>query len=115
MGLEFLDVTAQIGVAQARSHGDGENGRQRDAVQFTNISPAVVDTHLIVVVQGLDSHTSLLNASGITHGGDPYLRVFLPHGVLRPGGSIVRRLDFSGPHAAQARYTLKLLSGQGNP
>ena len=115
MGLEFLDVTAQIGVAQARSHGDGENGRQRDAVQFTNISPAIVDTHLIVVVQGLDSHTRLLNASGITHGGDPYLRVFLPHGVLRPGGSIVRRLDFSGPRAAQARYTLKLLSGQGNP
>jgi hypothetical protein len=59
----------------------------------------------------------LVNASGITTAGEPYLRVFLPNGVLLPGASIVRALQFTekGDDSTPARYTLKLLSGQGTP
>jgi hypothetical protein len=115
-GLEFLDVTAQVSIAPTNSRRNDDDERQRDTLQFTNISSSVVDTHLIVIVQGLARDVRLVNASGITSAGDPYLRVFLPNGVLRPGESIVERLDFTRQNeASHVRYTLKLLSGQGNP
>jgi hypothetical protein len=57
----------------------------------------------------------LENASGTTSNGEPYLRTFLPDGVLPPGQSLVAALRFK-PHAkTSVRYTLTLLSGQGNP
>jgi len=116
MGLEFLDVTARVSIAPTNSRRKDDDERQRDTLQFTNISSSVVDTHLIVIVQGLARQVRLANASGITDAGDPYLRVFLPNGVLRPGESIVERLDFTRQNeASHVRYTLKLLSGQGNP
>ena len=115
MGLEFLDVTPQVSVAQAQS-GLGRRGRHWDTYRFTNISSSVVDTHLIVIVQGLDRGVRLANAAGTTSSGEPYLRVYLPNGVLRSGESIVRSLELIG-HREQgrARYTLQLLSGQGRP
>jgi len=116
MGLEFLDVTARVSIAPTNSRRKDDDERQRDTLQFTNISSSVVDTHLIVIVQGLARQVRLVNASGITGAGDPYLRVFLPNGVLRPGESIVKTLDFTRQNeASHVRYTLKLLSGQGNP
>jgi len=115
-GLEFLDVTARVSIAPTNSRRKDDDERQRDTLQFTNISSSVVDTHLIVIVQGLPRQVRLANASGITGAGDPYLRVFLPNGVLRPGETIVKRLDFTRQNeASHVRYTLKLLSGQGNP
>ena len=113
-GLEFLDVTGQVRVetvntAQARLPAD-------DIYRFTNTSDTVVDTHLLIVVRGLPPGTRLTNASGVTHDGDPYIRVFLPSGVLAPGQHIIRRLAFSGPtRKGQRRYRLTLLSGQGAP
>lgn len=106
MGLEFLDVTAQVSIAViSAGHEDGES--QRDVIQLTNDSSSVVDTHLIMVVQGLDRRTRLVNASGTTSAGEPYLRVFLPNGVLHPGESIVRTLNFRGNDGgSRARYTL---------
>jgi hypothetical protein len=56
------------------------------------------------------------NATGRTSTGDPYLRVFLPSGVLLPGQSIVETLRFRRQsHAPPVSDTLMLLSGQGNP
>lgn len=122
MGLEFLDVTAQLSIARAQSLGDGRgkrgdhDGRHRDTYRFTNVSSSVVDTHLLVIVQGLERGVRLANASGATSAGDPYLRVHLPEGVLRSGESTVQTLEFSGRRdEGRARYTLKVLSGQGKP
>jgi cytochrome c peroxidase len=122
MGLEFLDVTAQLSIARAQSLRDGREtrgdhgGRHRDTYRFTNVSSSVVDTHLLVIVQGLERGVRLANASGATRAGDPYLRVHLPEGVLRSGESTVQTLEFSGRRdEGRARYTLKVLSGQGNP
>jgi len=130
MGLEFLDVTSRVSAAlTGSSHGGGDSDggpvepgrggggrRQRDAYRLTNTSPSVVDTHLLIVVQRLGGQARLVNASGITSGGDPYVRVFLPDGVLESGSSISETLIFERrPHAPPASYTLKLLSGQGNP
>jgi hypothetical protein len=116
MGLEFLDVTAQTHVALNDSDSKGGGRRQVDEVQITNTSSSVVDTHLLVVVEGLPDQIRLANASGTTSTGEPYLRVFLADGVLPPGQSIVQTLRFERRrNAPPVSYTLKLLSGQGNP
>ena len=72
----------------------------------------------IIVVRGLSSQIRLENASGTTRSGDPYIRVFLPNGVLQPGQNIVQTLTFARPggnNAPPVSYFLDLLSGQGNP
>jgi cytochrome c peroxidase len=123
MGLEFLDVTAraQIRVDAGRPHGHHSHGRQDDRLKITNNSTSVIDTHLLVVVQGLGGRARLANASGRTSSGDPYLRVFLDDGVLQPGQSVERVLRFEprgeggGRHGQPLRYSLRLLSGQGKP
>ncbi|MFL5306132.1 MAG: cytochrome-c peroxidase [Polyangia bacterium] len=112
-GLEFLDVTSQLRADRV----DGGHARNGTAVLygFTNTSDSVVDTHLLIVVRGLPAGVKLTNASGATHGGDPYIRVFLPEGVLQPGQRITQRLVFSGAARKQPTYELALLSGQGVP
>ena len=83
---------------------------------MTNNGSLIVDTHLLMVVPGLSNQIQLENASGVTSTGDPYLRVFLPDGVLLPGQSILTTLLFKRQaHAPPVSYTLILLSGQGSP
>jgi hypothetical protein len=65
----------------------------------------------------LPTRVRLKNASGITHSGEAYIRVFLKDGVLQPGEQITRRLLFIGD-ATRRRlpaYEITLLSGQGVP
>ena len=116
MGLEFLDVSAQARITLNDSDSKGDGRRQADEYEISNNSSSIVDTHLLIVVEGLSDQVRLVNASGTTSTGDPYLRVFLPDGVLLPGQSIVKTLRFARQRNAQpVSYTLKLLSGQGNP
>ncbi len=113
-GLEFLDVTDRVRVARSDSRGSGT--RTSATYRFTNTSDDVVDTHLLIVVRGLPARTRLLNASGTTRDGDPYVRVFLSNGVLAPGASITQRLVVAGvgqPGAQRLSFTF--LSGQGTP
>jgi hypothetical protein len=113
-GLEFLDVTAQV----TRSLVDVEKShRQVDHVwKLTNTSTAVVDTHLLLVVKGLPAGVVLRNASGTTAAGEPYIRIFLPDGTLKPDQNIRRRLAFRNVTRANLpAYTISLLSGQGTP
>jgi hypothetical protein len=115
-GLEFLDVTSQATVERIASNSKGE--RQTDQYRITNKSQSVIDTHLLIIVRGLQHETELEDASGTTHSGDPYIRVFLPDGVLQPGQSIVQTLSFElegGNNARPVSYVIDLLSGQGNP
>jgi len=124
-GLEFLDVTSQVNIARidgserddVEADSNHGNRRQEDVYRITNNTASVVDTHLLIVVRGLSDRIHLQNASGFTSAGDPYLRVFLSDGVLPPGQTIVTRLHFRRESDAppEVRYTLQLLSGQGNP
>ena len=115
MGLEFLDVTRLVDVVRIESNPVG-GGRQEDVYRITNNSSSPVDTHLLIVARGLSDQVRMENASGIASTGDPYLRVFLPNGVLLPGQSIVARLLFRRqPELPTVSYSLTLLSGQGNP
>jgi cytochrome c peroxidase len=116
MGLEFLDVTGQVDVVLVDSYSKGGDRRQNNELRISNNSSSLVDTHLLIVVQGLSDQIRLIDASGLTSTGAPYLRVFLPDGVLRPGQSLIQTLRFvRQPHAPPVSYTLTLLSGQGNP
>jgi cytochrome c peroxidase len=107
-GLEFLDVTSQASIKRV----DGEDDAK--AYRITNTGGSVIDTHLLVIVSGLPAGARVLNASGTTSGGDPYLRLFLQDGVLNPGASVDVKLRIAGSVGASG-YTLKLLSGQGSP
>jgi len=118
MGLEFLDVTPQVRPQLTSSVNIGSGRQQSDLYTFTNnTSSTVVDTHLLIVVRGLSRQVQMDNSSGITRAGFPFIRVFLPNGVLLPGQSFVQRLVFNrGPFAPPVGgYTLTFLSGQGNP
>jgi hypothetical protein len=113
-GLEFLDVTSQVRVE--RLAGDNFGATTETVYRLSNISDTVVDTHLLIIVRGLPSGVRLKNASGITHGGDPYIRVFLRDGVLSPGQRITQRLFFSGGRLSRLpTFGITLLSGQGMP
>jgi len=113
-GLEFLDVTPQVRVERIES--DGTGSKTEDVYRLTNISDTPVDTHLLIVLRGLPARVRLANASGATHRGEPYIRVFLRDGVLRPGERMTQRLVFGDPGRARPRaYKIELLSGQGNP
>ncbi len=119
-GLEFLDVTAKTAVvlidSDKKSDDDDDRG-QKDIYKITNSSSSIVDTHLLVIARGLSNGVKLTNASGTTTTGDPYLRIFLPNGALMPGQSINVKLRFKERRddAPPVKYTLTLLSGQGNP
>lgn len=114
-GLEFLDVNSQLTFERVDRKFVG--GLQTDQVQITNRSQSPVDTHLIVIVRGLTDGT-LRRASGVTKTGrNPYIRVFLPGGVLQPGQSVFQNLTFrrQGGSGSPVSYTLDFLSGQGQP
>jgi len=115
-GLEFLDVTSRATVDRVNSNSQGSF--QTDEYSITNSSTSVVDTNLLIVVQGLASGIQLQNASGTTSTGNPYIRVFLANGVLQPGQNIAQALIFKRPggnNAPAVSYSIDLLSGQGNP
>jgi hypothetical protein len=114
MGLEFLDVTSRVNIALVSStHVSG--GRREDVYRITNNGAAPVDTHLLLIARGLSLQVELENASGRTSAGDPYIREFLPDGVLLPGQSLIEALRFKAHSRTSVSYTLTLLSGQGNP
>jgi cytochrome c peroxidase len=119
-GLEFLNVTSQARTELASSTRTGN--RQQDVYKITNTnSSTVIDTNLLIIVQGLSSQFKLENASGTTSAGDPFIRVFLADGVLQPGQSISQTLIFTrqdrdSPAAAgPVPVILDFLSGQGKP
>ncbi len=112
-GLEFLNVTNRLNTQLTSSSGGPQ---QTNVYNITNKTTVAVDTHLLIIARGLPPQVRLANASGVTSTGDPYLRVFLPNGLLNPGQSIAQTLVFQGPpNALQANYNLDFLSGQGNP
>jgi cytochrome c peroxidase len=131
MGLEFLDVTSLVNIVLLDAGRDpddlrddggngqgrrGHGGEEQRVYRITNDGTSPVDTHLLAIASGLSFQIEMTNASGRTSTGDPYIRVFLPNGVLAPGESIDVALRFRR-HAQSppVSFTLQLLSGQGDP
>lgn len=124
MGLEFLDVTNRVsieGIGTTTDGREGEGGSRHEGederiFRITNNGTRPVDTHLLVVASGLSFQIEMTNASGRTSSGEPYRRLFLPDGILAPGQSIEVSLRFKRHRQSPPlNFTLKLLSGQGNP
>jgi len=115
-GFEFLDVTASLNVEPIASRTEEGGKRREDVLRITNTSTSMVDTHLLLIVQGLADRLEVVNRSGFTSSGDPYLREFLTDGVLRPGQAMTVRIVVKRPaHGPAIAYRIKALSGQGNP
>ena len=116
MGLEFLNVTGQVRAELIRSTANGRE--QEDTYRITNTSvTSGVDTHLLILVRGLANKNQLEEEDGISTAGLPYIRVFLPNGMLPPGQSITRKLTLrrESPSVPVRGYALDFLSGQGKP
>jgi len=115
-GLEFLDVTGKLNVARIDSRTSEGGKRREDVLRIANVSPDIVDTHLLLVVQGLADRLEVENASGFSAAGDPYIREFLADGALVPGQAVTVRVVVHRPsHGPEITYAITLLSGQGNP
>ncbi|MCB1907981.1 MAG: hypothetical protein KDH15_11460 [Rhodocyclaceae bacterium] len=115
MGLEFLDVTAQATITRLPDQARAAGGVAADVIRIRNAGTSIIDTHLLVIARDLPAGTKMINASGTTADGAPYLRVFLPDGQLAPGQSTDVRLQFGGSPRPMPAYRLTLLSGQGEP
>ena len=119
MGLEFLNITPAVSVVlldvQKPAPGAAA-GPERHVFRITNTSTSAIDTHLLAIASGLSVQVEMTNASGRSTSGDPYLRVFLPDGVLPPGEHVDIALEFLRHASSPAvSFELTLLSGQGNP
>jgi len=134
MGVEFLDVTGQVNIALIASSraaaDDGDQTRRGHARQgrlsgAERRGPVRLSDHQRRRISrrhasaryrdGLASGVEMTNASGTTSTGDPYIRVFLPNGVLAPGQSIDVTMRFKREGQSAPNITLILLSGQGTP
>jgi hypothetical protein len=116
LDIKLIDSSVERNTNAVESNRAGSSQRQADVYRITNSSSSIVDTHLLLIARGLAFEIELENGSGRTGNGDPYRRLFLRDGVLLPGQSIVARLVFKRrSHAPPVSYTLRLLSGQGNP
>lgn len=120
-GFEFRNVTSRLRVEPVVAGSDVSlhlTNIARPKVDVPGVvdSGSVIDTHLLIVVKGLAPNIRLANASGTTRRGDPYVRVFLPGGVLLAGQSVTETLKFEGRTAGLGpSYSLDFLSGQGRP
>lgn len=116
-GLEFLDVTAQAQVSLVQQQGHGNHVTR--TYRITNNSTSIIDTHLLLIAEGLPRGVQMEDASGLTRAGDPFRRIFLEGGVLMPGQSIVQTLQFKqhdhGHRGSAVQFKLVLLPGQGRP
>ena len=122
LNIAVIGVSGRADGPDAESDRDTHDFRDRDdrrvrvSYRITNTSRSIIDTHLLVIPYGLSEKIDMENASGRTTAGVPYLRVFLPDGVLQPGQSTVVTLRFRREsHAPPLRFDLTILSGQGNP
>lgn len=116
-GLEFLDVTSRVIVSERSVTGGGQVQMHR--MVLTNISSEPVDTHLILAFMALTPGVQVMDAEGITRqlpvSGVPYMRLFLPGGVLAPGASVEVPVRFSAPVGTAVQFSMVLLCGQGIP
>ncbi len=116
LGLELLDVTAQLEIIPTGSIR--LLNYQDDTYRITNRGATPVDTNLLVIVKNPSEQVILRNAGGVSSSGDPYLREHLEDGVILPGQTLTVKLHFTTTLRLLPRpvtYTLSLLSGQGTP
>jgi hypothetical protein len=97
----------------------GSGPAQLHHLVLTNISSEPVDTHLIMAFMSLTPGAQVLDAEGLTTEvpvrGVPYLRIFLPGGVLAPGASLEVPVRFGASADTVVQFSVVLLSGQGRP
>lgn len=71
-------------------------------VTLKNVSGQTFNGPFYLVLDSLSSNTSLVNATGTTSGGSPY--VAIPSGPLAPGGSVSVVLQFTLPSSGGITY-----------
>jgi cytochrome c peroxidase len=127
-GLQFLDVTSNL---KAISSTNGNV----DTWILTNKGATAIDTHLLVLIEGLAQGITvdaMYKTTGVVPPGadgvvatpvgrpagspvtpnEPYYRICAPGGLLAPGQSISLTVTRTG---GASSYSLRILSGQDHP
>jgi hypothetical protein len=108
------DITPGVSIAPGGFRYDRATHHFIQSVTITNTSGSAFVGPLALVLDGLTSGVTLVNASGTTSAanpsGSPYLSI--PFATpLQPGQSVTVLLVFDDPTLVQIRYTPRLLQG----
>jgi hypothetical protein len=129
-GLQFLDVTSNLKATPSTSTNSSV-----DTWLLTNIGSTAIDTHLLVLIEGLTQGVTVdttYKTTGIVPPGadgvltpavghprgspvtpnEPYYRLYAPNGSLAPGQSLSVTVTRTG---GASPYSLRVLSGQDHP
>lgn len=113
------NVTSLVAIRVGRLHRDYRNGRDYHRVAIQNISAQNIPGPIHLVLQGLPTGVTLLNASGITvcptFGGLPYRTVRSTTRPLPPGRRLITVLEYRLQPDVCPNFTPQVLSGPGTP
>lgn len=118
-GLDFLDVTDRIAIAERGVDFDPATGIQTHHLTLTNITGGPIDTHLLMCFVGMPSGVEVVGAEGqtISHPspGVPYMREFLDGGEIPAGEQVDVDVRLRTGSSDAVTYYIDFLSGQGRP
>ncbi|MBE8168426.1 MAG: hypothetical protein HAW66_08665 [Shewanella sp.] len=113
-----LDVTEKLTVSLSKQSIVNDI-KQGDTFLINNKSDSDIDTHFLIVVKDLPDDVEVIDPSGMTKNAEPYFRVFLDNGIIKPNHSIVHKVVLQNKDGSEIAtpiiYDLSMLSGQGNP
>jgi hypothetical protein len=105
------DVTALMHIAQGGFVYNRATGHFLESVTITNASNFPVGAPMDLVLDGLTSGVTLVNATGIASNGSPEVLVPLgTSGELAPGQAVTVTLVFADPSHTQIGYTPRVLA-----
>jgi len=87
-----------------RPRPDRTQGQWIQQVKLFNTTDTPIISALQYILEGLSSDTKVLNRSGTTENGSPYLQVPVGRGGLQPGQSLQLPIRFQGPRSSSPRF-----------
>jgi hypothetical protein len=112
LGVPVSNVTSQLAFSYGSFVYDPATKHYKQTVTLTNTSGKPIIGPLSLVLDGLSAGVQLVNASGKTAAGSPYVDVALAGNVLDAGQSVTVVLEFASPSAA-INYSARALAGSG--
>ena len=111
-------LNGPLSVARSGYVRDRRTGHWYQQVTVTNTGTTPLAGSVYVILDGLSSNSTLVNATGVTNNppaGSVYVSVPGTAGGLAPGASATVVLDFTDPSNQGIAYTPRVLHGNVNP
>ena len=108
----FVDVSTQVTISKSGLVSDRAANTFNSAVTITNVSGAVLNGPLVLIVSNISLGTvTLANPSGQSPSGSPFVSITVPANGLGIGGSIAGiLLEFTNPSRASFTFAVSVSS-----